>query len=65
MKNRNIIFIVFATALAMLQGCSGFLTVDIPDTLIKEDYWKSEDHAKAALSGVYRYLGSKIGRAHV
>lgn len=43
-----------------LQGCDSFLTVEIPDSLLKEDYWKSRDHAKAAISGVYKKLGENI-----
>ena len=51
---QNIIITIFFVILLGLQGCSNFLTVDIPDSLTKKEYWKSKDHAKA-----------EIGRAHV
>ncbi len=57
---RNTIVIAFLGFVLALQGCSGFLTVDIPDSLTKTDYWKSRDHAKAALTGAYTMLGSNI-----
>ena len=43
-----------------LFGCSDFLTVDVPDSLTKKEYWKSRDHAKASLVGVYTTLGNNI-----
>lgn len=57
---RNTIVIAFVGFVLAWQGCSGFLTVDIPDSLTKTDYWKSRDHAKAALTGAYTMLGSNI-----
>ena len=59
MKHKYII-IGFLAVLLGLQGCGEFLTVDVPDSLVKEDYWKSKDHAKAALAGVYTQLGANI-----
>lgn len=59
MKHKFII-IGFLAVMLGLQGCSEFLTVDVPDSLVKEDYWKSKDHAKAALAGVYTRLGVNI-----
>lgn len=58
----NIAIIVFLAVVLGLQGCSNFLTVDIPDSLTKKEYWKSKDHAEAALSGVYTALGTNIQR---
>ncbi len=57
---RNIIITAFLFFLLGWQGCSGFLTVDIPDSLTKKEYWKSKDHAKAALTGIYTNLGGNI-----
>lgn len=62
MKGKNIILGGCLLVLTALQGCDDFLTVDIPDTLLKEDYWKSRDHAEAALNGVYLKLGENIPR---
>lgn len=45
-----------------MLGCDDFLTVDIPDQLLKKDYWKSRDQLDAALNGVYVGLGSCITR---
>ncbi len=42
------------------QGCNSFLNVDIPDQLLKEDYWKTKDQLDAALNGVYVKLGDNI-----
>lgn len=41
-------------------GCSDFLTVDIPDELLKEDYWKTRDHLDAAFYGAYTALGENL-----
>lgn len=60
MKGRNRLFGFLLLLSIVLQGCDSFLTVEIPDSLLKEDYWKSRDHAKAALSGVYKKLGENI-----
>ena len=57
---QNIIITIFFVILLGLQGCSNFLTVDIPDSLTKKEYWKSKDHAKAALDGVYTSLNNNI-----
>ncbi len=57
---RNIINIVCLLLVFGWQGCSSFLTVDIPDSLTKKEYWKSKDHAEAALIGVYTKLGENI-----
>lgn len=43
-----------------LQGCSGFLDVDIPDKLVKDDYWKTKDQVTAALTGVYTSLHNNL-----
>ncbi len=45
-----------------LQGCGDFLTVEIPDQLLKKDYWKTRDQVEAALNGVYYQLGQNITR---
>lgn len=58
----NIVIIVFLAVVLGLQSCSNFLTVDIPDSLTKKEYWKSKDHAEAALAGVYTAFGSNIQR---
>lgn len=57
---QNIIITTFLFILLGLQGCGDFLTVDIPDSLTKKEYWKSKDHAEAALTGVYTNLGGNI-----
>lgn len=57
---RNIIVTIFLLFTLAWQGCSEFLTVDIPDSLTKKEYWKSKDHANAALAGVYTKLGGNI-----
>ena len=57
---RNIIITAFLFFGLVWQGCSSFLTVDVPDSLTKKEYWKSRDHAKAALTGVYTNLGGNI-----
>lgn len=57
---KNIIITAFLLVLSGLQGCSEFLTVDIPDSLTKKEYWKSKDHAEAALTGIYTNLGGNI-----
>lgn len=45
-----------------LQGCNSFLNVEIPDQLLKEDYWRTRDQVEAALNGVYVKLGDNIYR---
>lgn len=57
---RNIVIVVFLLFGLMWQGCGEFLTVDIPDSLTKKEYWKSKDHAEAALTGIYTNLGENI-----
>jgi len=57
---QNIIIAAFLLVVLGWQGCSEFLTVDIPDSLTKEEYWKSKDHAEAALTGIYTNLGENI-----
>lgn len=42
------------------QGCNSFLTVDIPDQLLKEDYWRTRAQVESALNGVYVKLGDNI-----
>lgn len=59
---RNIIITAFLLFVLVWQGCGEFLTVDIPDSLTKKEYWKSKDHANAALIGVYTNLGGNIQR---
>lgn len=46
----------------LLQGCSSFLDVDIPDTQVKDDFWKTRDQAKAALMSIYTKLGDNTTR---
>ena len=52
-------YILYSVLLAhfLMQGCSSFLDVDIPDTQIKDDFWKTRDQARAALMSVYTQLG--------
>ena len=57
---QKIIITAFLFLILGLYGCSEFLTVDIPDSLTKKEYWKSKDHAKASLAGVYTNLGGNI-----
>lgn len=57
---KNIIITAFLFLVLGLQGCGEFLTVDIPDSLTKKEYWKSKDHAQAALTGIYTNLGGNI-----
>lgn len=59
---QNIVITAFFIVILAFQGCSDFLTVDIPDSLTKKEYWKSKDHAKAALAGAYTKLGGNITR---
>ena len=57
---QKIIITAFLFLILGLYGCSEFLTVDIPDSLTKKEYWKSKDHANASLDGVYTNLGGNI-----
>lgn len=58
-KIKKILFsVIFAAGLC--QGCGNFLDVDIPDTLVKDDFWRSRDQARAALASVYTQLGNNV-----
>lgn len=59
-KIKNILLALLL--IAGLQGCNSFLTVDIPDQLLKENYWQTRDQVNAALNGVYYQLGQNITR---
>lgn len=56
-KNILLSLCILATG---LQGCNGFLDVDIPDKLVKKDYWKTKDQVNAALTGVYTSLHNNL-----
>lgn len=58
-KNIKNIFVLWMVVCFGLQGCS-FLNVDIPDNLVKDDYWKSKEQVNAALWGVYSSLNNNI-----
>ena len=58
-KIKNILLALCIVATG-LQGCSGFLDVEIPDKLVKKDYWKTKDQVNAALTGVYTSLHNNL-----
>lgn len=58
-KSIKNIFLLFAIFSGGLQGCS-FLDVDIPDNLVKDDYWKNKEQANSALMGVYTSLHNNL-----
>lgn len=58
-KSIRNIFLLFVLFFGGLQGCS-FLDVDIPDNLVKDDYWKNKEQANAALMGVYTSLHDNL-----
>lgn len=60
MKKLKNIFAGLCLLATGLQGCSGFLDVEIPDKLVKKDYWKSRDQVNAALTGVYTSLHNNM-----
>lgn len=53
------LILIWALATVGLGSCS-FLDVDVPDNLLKEDYWKSKDQVEAALTGVYTSIGTNL-----
>lgn len=59
-KFNNIIFALFILGLGV-QSCSDFLDVDIPDKLVKKDYWKTKEQVNAALFGVYTSIHDNLG----
>lgn len=58
-KLKNILFALCILTIG-LQACSNFLDVDIPDKLVKKDYWKTKDQVNAALTGVYTSLHNNL-----
>lgn len=60
-KLKYILYSVLLTAFT-LQGCSDFLDVDIPDTQVKDDFWRTREQAVAALMTVYTQLGANVQR---
>jgi len=60
MKKFKYILLSLGLLATGLQGCSGFLDVDIPDKLVKKDYWKTKDQVNAALTGVYTSLHDNL-----
>lgn len=60
MKKIKNIIIGLTLLLPVFSGCSGFLTVDIPDQLLKKNYWQTRDQVESALNGVYFQLGECI-----
>lgn len=58
-KLKGILFTLCLLAFG-LYGCSGFLDVEIPDKLVKTDYWKTKDQVNAALTGVYTSLHNNL-----
>lgn len=53
------LFLVWILAAGCLGSCS-FLDVDLPDNLVKDDYWQSKEQVNAALTGVYTSLHNNI-----
>lgn len=60
MKKIKNIFYGILLAAGLCQGCSNFLDVDIPDTLVMDDFWRSREQANAALMSVYTQLGNNV-----
>ena len=50
---------IFSLIVGGFASCS-ILDVDIPDNLIKDEYWQTKDQVEASLAGVYTSLNSSI-----
>lgn len=61
MKKLKRILFIFCLLASGLYGCSGFLDVEIPDQLVKTDYWQTKDQVNASLTGVYTSLHNNLG----
>lgn len=53
------IILLWTVAAGCLTACS-FLDVDLPDNLVKNDYWQSKEQVKAALTGIYTSLHNNL-----
>lgn len=53
------LIIIFSLIVGGFASCS-ILDVDIPDNLIKDEYWQTKDQVEASLAGVYTSLNSSI-----
>lgn len=47
---------IFIAITLLLGSCSDFLTVSATDRLTQGDFWKTRQHAEAALTGIYNAL---------
>lgn len=53
------LILIWILAAGSLSSCS-FLDVDLPDNLVKDDYWQSKEQVNAALAGIYTSINNNL-----
>lgn len=57
---KKFIYIAAITLSALVSGCDDFLTVESPDKLTSDKFWRNEEDASAGLSAAYSQLEFSI-----